>query len=130
MKQRGRKSAFSRVTPEPLREVEVPNPPEILEPAARVLWEAIVESRPPKFFASADLPLLREYCHTIETLVPIANAAISDGDLKALDTRDKLVRLAASLAGKLRLCVSSRTRPDTASMRDSVRSSPPPWERI
>jgi len=30
-----------------------------------------------------------------------------------------------SLAMKLRLCVSSRTRPDTASMRDSVKPRDP-----
>ena len=29
--------------------------------------------------------------------------------------------------GKLRICVSSRTRPDTADMREPTESSPPPW---
>jgi hypothetical protein len=89
------------------------------------LWRAIVEQRPSDFFSAGDLPLLREYVHTCATLLPLANAAIErDFGPKMLDSRDRLIKSMALLATRLRLCVSARTRPDTAKMRDSVGAGP------
>ena len=57
-----------------------------------------------------------------------AGLLITSGvDLDLLKARDAVVRQAAALARTLRICVSSRTRPDTAAMRDSVQDGPPLW---
>jgi len=73
----------------------VPGAPEALEPAARSLWHSIVQSRPSGFFSPADLPLLREYCHTCAVLIPRVNRLVEEEfDPRTLDQRDKLVRLA------------------------------------
>jgi hypothetical protein len=69
--------------------------------------------------------------YTAATLIPRVNRLVEqEFDPKTLEARDKLVRLAESLSMKLRLCVSSRTRPDTAAMRDSAiePQRPKPWE--
>lgn len=129
MGSRGRRSAadsavlaFDAATPDP-------SAPDTLAPDAAALWRDIVRSRPPGYFGPGDLPLLAEYCRTTATFLPGINAALRDsydGDLLA--ARDRLIRQAATLAGKLRLCVSSRTRPDTASTRDAAQHGPRPWE--
>lgn len=108
----------------------VPAPAE-LPKAAKELWDAIVKGRPHNFYSAGDLPLLREYCLTAAVLIPQINTAFDNDDcidMRLLDARDKLIRLATSLAGKLRIVVSSRTRADTANMRDSVVAGPKPWE--
>ena len=130
MKQRGRKRAIDPGKQPETSEVQpLAPPPSALDAEASALWRSIVASRPWDFFTPGDLPLLREYCHTTATLLPRINRLVEEGfDTTTLDARDKLVRQAAALAGKMRLCVSSRTRPDTAAMRDSVQLLQPPWE--
>ncbi len=129
-KQRGRKSAASLETPRLAATVEPFAPaPDVLEPEAQALWRSIIAGRPHNYFSPGDLPLLREYCHDVATLIPRINELLAESgvDVDLLKARDTLVRQAASLAGKLRICVSSRTRPDTADMREPTESSPPPW---
>ena len=129
-KQRGRKSAASLETPRLTASVQSFAPaPDLLKPEAQALWRSIIASRPHNFFSPGDLPLLREYCQDVATLIPRINEIMAEGsiDLELLKARDGLVRQATSLAVKLRICVSSRTRPDVASMRDSMPSTPPPW---
>ena len=110
---------------------EYPIAPKTLSTDASELWNQIMRDRPAGFFSSGDLPLLLEYCHNCATLLPAMNqkveARMSSDNLNA---RDKLVRQTASLAGKLRICVSSRTRADTASMRDSIAKKPTPWPNL
>jgi hypothetical protein len=99
-----------------------------LDKYASALWSDILNSRRHRFYSPGDLPLLREYSYTVAMLLPRVNAALEDdADFKRLDARDKLVRLAGSLAGELRICVSSHRRPDTAKMRDSVREGSEQW---
>ena len=129
-KKRGRKSAAEMATPRPTASVQSFAPvPNALKPEAQALWRSIIGNRPPGFYHPGDLPLLREYVHTVATLLPRINEIMAEGniDLEILKARDGLVRQAASLACRLRICVSSRTRPDAAVMRDSVDRSPPPW---
>jgi len=131
MAQRGRRSAADLETRPIGGTVERLAPaPDALEPDAKALWRRIVEERRHDYFSAADEPLLREYCHTVATLLPkVQKLSEEEFDTQVLDARDKLVRQAAALARSLRLCVSSRTRPDTAAMRDSVSPRPrPPWE--
>ena len=106
-----------------------PPPPDTLASEARALWRDIVRSRPPGYFGPGDLPLLEEYCRDMGTLVPGLNRVLDNAfDLEALTARDRLIRQAATLAGKLRLCVSARTRPDSASTRDAAMTGPRPWD--
>jgi hypothetical protein len=122
MRKRGRKSASEMATAAPAAPISPLAPPSALKPEARALWTAIVASRPTNYFSPADLPLLRDYVHTVATLIPRLNELAEETlDARAIDSRVKLIRVATNLSGKLRLHVSSRTRPDTAGMRDSVR---------
>ena len=107
-----------------------PDAPRELTKAAQELWRDIVNQRPAGFYSAGDLPLLREFCHTSAVLLPQLNAiAMQEFDPAVLRERDRAIRQMASLSGKLRICVSSRTRPDAASMRDSVQDGrPKPWE--
>ena len=127
-KKRGRKTEDDTISP--IVELEVLSAaPEALQPEARNLWRSIVASRGQGFFSSGDLPLLEEYCHTCATLIPRVNRVLEQPELDPalLRARDTLVRQAAALARSLRICVSSRTRPDTAVMRDSVNGRPHLW---
>ena len=129
-KKRGRKSAADVETVPTTATVQSLAPaPDVLKPEAQALWRLIVGNRAPGFYSPGDLPLLREYVHTVSTLIPRINEIMAEGnvDLELLKARDGLVRQATSLAVKLRICVSSRTRPDTASMRDTIDRYPPPW---
>lgn len=127
-RKRGRKSAAELEAPTTATVEPFAPAPRELDPRAASLWRSIVASRPHNYFSSGDWPLLREYCHTVATLIPRVNKLVeAEFDPKTLEARDKLVRQATALARSLRLCVSARTRPDTASMRDSVRGAPILW---
>jgi hypothetical protein len=118
----GRKS-LAELSIVPGRQPAVSQPaPADLGAAGRPLWNAIVASRPSGFFSPADLPLLAEYCRNMAIYLPRLNAALEETySAPMLYARDQLVRQSAALARSLRLCVSARTAPDTAAMRDSVK---------
>ncbi len=129
-KKPGRKSVAEAAAPAQTASVKPFAPaPDVLQPEAQALWRSIIGERPHNHFSSADRPLLREYCHTVASLIPRLNELLAESgvDLELLKARDSLVRQAAALARTLRICVSSRTRPDTAAMRDSVQDGPPLW---
>ena len=132
-KKQGRKSTVGESV-----EPDLPAPDD-LGSKAKALWHSNISDRPSGFFTAADLGLLREYCRIMETDIPKLRQQMGKktADPKLYDAYDKMVRLSTSLARSLRLCVSSRTRPDTASMRDSVSKSTrppgfikPPWAKI
>lgn len=128
MKQKGRKSGAKLsivpahnpgATPRPL-------PARSLDKAAAALWHRVVSAYPGDYFGAGDLPLLREFCHTSETLLPECNSrieagAIDAGAIRELSTRTMLVKELATLASKLRLNVSSRSRPDAASITGALK---------
>lgn len=135
MKQRGRKSSEAARFSGNVTSIEgrkrVEPAPSWLEPKAKAVWDAIMKAHSLDFFGPADLPLLAEYCHTVAVLIPKVNEIVaSDFGPATLDARDKLVRQSLSQATRLRLCVSSRKRADTAEMRDSVSWGKPPWEAV
>ena len=132
MRKRGRKSA-AELAAKPVedKDGQYPEAPMTLSKDGRKLWDRVMRDRPTGFFSSGDLPLLQEYCHNCSTLLPAINKNIeADMSSLMLNARDKLVRQTATLAGKLRICVSSRTRADTASMRDSIADKPVPWRTL
>ncbi len=134
MKKRGRKSAAEISTPASVPDVADISrkaAPGCLDEPAAALWDKIIRMFPQTHVNAADLVLLREFCHVSETLLPSVNAEFekfpSDGPLR---TRAMLVKEAQSLATKLRLVMSSRTRGDLATVRDATKHMmKPPWLR-
>lgn len=102
---------------------KAPQPPKELTETAAKLWKDIVKSLPVDYFTASDLPLLQSYCtafdrkNQIDKMVA-EHGVMYDGEphpgLKI--SRDEASLLASS-AIKLRLCPSSRTRPDSASLQ-------------
>ncbi len=69
-KKRGRKSTAEMATPRPTASVQSFAPaPNVLESEAAALWRSIIASRAHNYFSPGDLPLLREYCHSVATLI-------------------------------------------------------------
>lgn len=121
MKRGPRSVADLSVIPGRFQTASLPAPRD-LGSAGRTLWDAIVSSRPVGFFTPADQVLLAEYCRNMGTYLPRLNESLETKySATMLDQRDKLIRQSAALARSLRLNVASRTRPDVASMRDSVK---------
>ncbi len=123
MTQRGRKSAASLQTVPVQHTRQAPPPPEELTEVAAKLWNDVVKSQPVDYFRPSDLPLLQAYCtsHDRKNQMDIMIAeqgvmfdGVAHPGLKV--SRDE-AGLLASLAVKLRLCQSSRTRPDNASLK-------------
>ena len=134
MKQRGRKSAAELSTPARVpgvADISRPVAPECLEKPAAKLWDEILRMVPQNHFNAADLVLLREFCHTSATLLPAANSEIEKfAGGGTLRLRSMLVKETQSLATKLRLNMSARTRGDLASTRDAaIQMTRPPWLR-
>lgn len=131
MKKRGRKSGAELVTFPGRRQGVPPRPPSYLDFAAKRLWAEIVRSRPADFFSAADLPLLAEFVVTAAVLPKVTTLLEKGFNVALLEQRDKLIRLSLALARSLRLNVSSRTRPDSARLRDAcdhAGQGPKPWE--
>ena len=126
-KKRGRKSIYDTI--KPIEDISRAKAPVGLDEAAGLLWDKILRRFEPNHFNDADLILLREFVHTSETLLPGVNSALADrADAVTLRARAALVKEIASLATKLRLCVSARTRGDLASARDAGTNHRKPWE--
>lgn len=132
---RGRKSAVSLQTTALSNEIsKAPNPPAELTAGAAKLWREITKELPANFFKAGDLPLLQSYCtafdrkNQIDKLIA-GHGVFFDGEphpgLRI--SRDEAA-LMASLAVKLRLCQSSRTRPDSASLQNANSTLEKPWE--
>ena len=110
----------------------VPAPGE-LRPSAKKLWDAIINSLAPDFFRPGDLPLLQAYCVAADRKDKIDAHVLADGIIVAGEPHPGLklshaeAGVMATLAGKLRLCPSSRTRPESASLREP-HTSTRPWD--
>jgi len=100
----------------------LPPAPAGLTPAATVLWTSVVRSLPDDYFGAGDLPLLECYCTSYARKAAFDRLITDDLYETAPNhplfkaSRDEAA-IMASLASKLRLCQSSRTRPDSASLR-------------
>ena len=110
-----------------------PEPPTDLPAPAADLWRNIVDALPAGNFAAGDLPLLHAYCIATEQKAQADAVTARDGlviDGKANPALKLSIQLAgalAALAGKLRLCPSSRTRPDAAGLKKAL-AAVRPWE--
>ena len=122
---RGRKSAAKLQVVALASRRKPPEPPADLTPGALALWKSIVSSLPVDFFRPGDLPLLQAYVTSadrkcqVDAMI-VEHGMIYDGKvhLGLKISRDEGA-LMASLAVKLRLCQSARTRPESAHLRAS-----------
>lgn len=100
-----------------------PAVPRDLKGLSAALWTEVVSSLPVEYFRPADLPLLRLYCiawerwQGAERLLAAEGIVVNNRPHPALMISDAQAKLMMSLAGKLRLCPSSRIRADSADLR-------------
>ena len=97
--------------------------PDGREGIAAATWREIVASLPPNYLRPGDLPLLRAYCIAVATWEEAIALLTIDGNIidgkvhPARRLADEQAKLMMALAGKLRLCPSSRIRADSADLR-------------
>lgn len=97
--------------------------PDGLEGIAAATWCEIVASLPPNYLRPGDLPLLRAYCIAVATYAEAQDLLGKEGIFTegkahpALAIADQQAKQMMALAGKLRLCPSSRIRADSADLR-------------
>jgi phage terminase small subunit len=116
MRQRGRQSSASlsvvSLTSHGRRRIK---PPADLDAIDAKLFTEIVAACPADHFAPGDASLLATYCQAVRLSRCAAETAGMDGTHVA--SWEKLARVVASLAVKLRLCPHSRTDPKTTGRR-------------
>ena len=111
-----------------------PEPPWKLPDDSTQLWKDICNSLPANHFAPGDLPLLTAYClatsqkDCADTLAATEGFVINGKAHPALKLSMQLAATMATLAGKLRICQSSRTRPESASLKNAYSTGRRPWE--
>ena len=140
MATRGRKSAASlkSVALSKIADNRLP-PPEDLDGAPRELWLVITASLPADYFRPGDEPLLATYCRAyylhrkaydlIETggitLIDDKGREYANPAAQMLNTQGSVM---AQMAGKLRLCPSSRYTTKSASTKtDNAGVAKKPW---
>jgi phage terminase small subunit len=112
-----------------------PVAPDVLPARGKALWRDIVASFPPAHFDAANRELLTELCLSL-ALVRECDARISkqpfsdDGKPNpAIKVRAEELKAVMSLAGKLRLPISSTLRSETkAAKSDPKHALRKPWE--
>jgi len=133
MIKRGRKSSASMQSVVLSHTRKAPEPPAELTAAASKLWRDITKSLPADYFRSGDLPLLQSYCTSFDRKNQVDKLIAEHGVMydgvphPGLKISRDEAGLLASLAVKLRLCQSSRTRPDSASLQNANTGSRP-WD--
>jgi len=124
-------------SPTPTRRDGYPPAPLELPARQRALWHGIVRSKPPAWWDSGCLPLLRCLVGHVETHELIAAEFARVGDLAApvalarlemlSRLRDRESKAVATLAAKLRLTPQSRYTPASASTA-ARRAGAPAWD--
>ena len=100
-----------------------PAPPDTLTERASAFWRQVVDSLPASYLRPADLSLLGAYCLACdrwleaERIIADEGLVVGNRPHPALTIADSQAKLMMSLAGKLRLCPSSRIRADSADLR-------------
>jgi|GEM_PF-3560111 len=129
-----RKSAAALQTLPMLAKSRRPPPPANLPPAVAALWVLICASVTPDYFARGDLVLLEALVTATlqkaacDELVSLEGLILEGKAHPAIKLSIQLSASMAALSGKLRLCQSSRTRPESAWLRKAVAGGPRPWE--
>ena len=129
-----RKSAAALATPT-IFSTKRPPPPDGLPPGAAALWVSICAGLDPNYFAGADLTLLEALVmadhqkRLCDALVLRDGPILADGSVNnAARLSNQYAATMAALSGKLRLCKSATTRPESAGLRKALHSGLKPWE--
>ena len=129
-----RKSAAALATPT-IFSTKRPPPPDGLPPGAAALWISICAGLDPNYFAGADLTLLEALVmadhqkRLCDALVLRDGPILADGSVNnAVKVSAQLAGTLAALSGKLRLCKSATTRPESAGLKKALHSGLKPWE--
>lgn len=130
---RGRKSANSEQVIQLVTNRNAPIAPNGLDAESAALWKSITESLAHDFFRAGDLPLLEAYVISATRKRVLDKKLLEEGIMfngephPALKISRDEASLMASLAVKLRLCQSSRTRPESASL-NVTHNGKKPWD--
>ncbi len=129
-----RKSAAALATPTTFT-AKRPPPPDGLPPGAAALWVSICAGLDANYFAGADLTLLEALCmadhqkRLCDALVLRDGPILADGSVNnAAKLSNQYATGLAALSGKLRLCKSATTRPESAGLKKALHSGVKPWE--
>lgn len=129
-----RKSAAALATPT-IFSTKRPPPPDGLPPGAAALWVSICAGLDANYFSTGDMVLL-EALVTADHQKRLCDALVlRDGPILADGSVNNAARLSnqyaatmAALSGKLRLCKSATTRPESAGLKKALHSGVKPWE--
>jgi len=129
-----RKSAAALATPT-IFDTKRPPPPAGLPAGAAALWVSICAGLDANYFAGADLTLLEALCmadhqkRLCDALVLRDGPITGDGAINpAAKLSNQYAATMAALSGKLRLCKSATTRPESAGLKKALHSGVKPWE--
>ena len=129
-----RKSAAELATPTIL-DTKRPPPPDGLPPGAAGLWISICAGLDANYFSTGDMVLLEALCmadhqkRLCDALVLRDGPILADGSVNnAVKVSAQLAGTLAALSGKLRLCKSATTRPESAGLKKALHSGVKPWE--
>ena len=129
-----RKSAAALATPT-IFDTKRPPPPDGLPPGAAALWVSICAGLDANYFSTGDMVLLEALVmadhqkRLCDALVLRDGPITGDGAINpAAKLSAQLAGTLAALSGKLRLCKSATTRPESAGLKKALHSGVKPWE--
>ena len=129
-----RKSAAALATPS-IFSTKRPPPPDGLPPGAAALWVSICAGLDANYFSTGDLVLLAALVmadhqkRLCDALVLRDGPILADGSVNnAAKLSNQYAATMAALSGKLRLCKSATTRPESAGLKKALHSGVKPWE--
>ena len=129
-----RKSAAALATPSTFS-TKRPPPPAGLPPRAAALWVSICAGLDANYFSTGDMVLLEALVtadhqkRLCDALVLRDGPILADGSVNnAVKVSAQLAGTLAALSGKLRLCKSATTRPESAGLKKALHSGVKPWE--
>ena len=127
-----RKSAAALAT---IFDTKRPPPPDGLPPGAAALWVSICAGLDANYFSTGDMVLLEALVmadhqkRLCDALVLRDGPITGDGAINpAAKLSAQLAGTLAALSGKLRLCKSATTRPESAGLKKALHSGVKPWE--
>ena len=129
-----RKSAAALATPT-IFDTKRPPPPAGLPPGAAALWVSICSGLDANYFSTGDMVLLEALVmadhqkRLCDALVLRDGPITIDGAINpAAKLSNQYAATMAALSGKLRLCKSATTRPESAGLKKALHSGVKPWE--
>ena len=129
-----RKSAAALATPT-IFDTKRPPPPAGLPPGAAALWVSICSGLDANYFSTGDMVLLEALVmadhqkRLCDALVLRDGPITSDGAINpAAKLSNQYAATMAALSGKLRLCKSATTLPESAGLKKALHSGVKPWE--